>query len=135
MSKIQRFKTYISEAPAADYVAPKDDDEEVKDYKPRSKGEQEFKDKHGAAKVTEYPGKDRQDGASKVKTASQPKGKSLKEDFLNKAGTGRSKEGYHDAGQFSKQQAQNLARKHGGKVTADSSGKYLVKLPKGNGGK
>jgi hypothetical protein len=74
MSKIQKFKSFIAEAPAQDYVAPKDDDEEVKDYKPRSKGEKDFKDDHGAAKVTEYPGKDRQDGAEKVKSAPQPKG-------------------------------------------------------------
>jgi len=54
----------------------------------------------------------------------------LEENYLNKDGTGRSKEGYHDAGQFSKQQAQQHAQKHGGKVSADPSGKYLVKLPK-----
>ena len=44
---MKKFKDiFKEERPAADYVAPKDDDDEVKKYKPRSKGEQEFKDKH-----------------------------------------------------------------------------------------
>jgi len=44
---MKKFKDIFNEErPAADYVAPKDDDDEVKEYKPRSKGEKEFKDKH-----------------------------------------------------------------------------------------
>jgi len=44
---MKKFKEIFNEErPAADYVAPKDDDDEVKKMKPRSKGEQEFKDKH-----------------------------------------------------------------------------------------
>ena len=36
----------VDEAIANDYISQKDDDDEVKDIKPRSKGEKEFKDKH-----------------------------------------------------------------------------------------
>jgi len=66
------------------------------------------------------------------KNADKPKKEEtdIEENYLNKDGTGHSKEGYHDAGQFSKQQAQQHAQKHGGKVSADPSGKYVVKLPK-----
>jgi len=42
---MKTFKKFF-EAPAADYVAPKDDDDEAKDIKPRSKGEKKFKDDH-----------------------------------------------------------------------------------------
>ena len=45
MSKIQKFKTFL-EASAADLKPVKDDDDEVKKYKPRSKGEQDFADAH-----------------------------------------------------------------------------------------
>jgi len=41
---------YINEADADDYKAPKDSDEEATEYKPRSKGEQEFKDMHKGGK-------------------------------------------------------------------------------------
>jgi len=36
----------VDEAIAGDYVGQKDDDGEVKDYKPRSKGEKAFRDQH-----------------------------------------------------------------------------------------
>ena len=42
------MKTYkqFFEADAQDYIVPKDDDDEAKDIKPRSKGEKKFKDDH-----------------------------------------------------------------------------------------
>lgn len=39
---------------AADYVAPKDSDEEATTYKPRSKGEEDFKSMH-TMKHTKHP--------------------------------------------------------------------------------
>jgi hypothetical protein len=55
--KIKKFSQYIAEGgqPSADFVAPKDDDKEVKGYKPRAKGEQEFADKHSAIDKHDYP--------------------------------------------------------------------------------
>lgn len=57
---IKKFSAYIAEAPAADYVAPKDDDAEVKGYKPRSKGEEDFANAHMVQKTDYYavPGQD-----------------------------------------------------------------------------
>ena len=46
---MKTFKKFF-EADAADYVAPKDDDDEAKDIKPRSKGEKKFKDDHKVEK-------------------------------------------------------------------------------------
>ena len=50
---MKRFKKFLEEedldlyeADADDHVGDDDDDDEAKDYKPRSKGEQKFKDKH-----------------------------------------------------------------------------------------
>ena len=44
---MKTFKSFINEASIAqDYVAPKDGDDEVKDIKPRSKGEDDFKKSH-----------------------------------------------------------------------------------------
>ena len=54
----------------------------------------------------------------------------LEENYLNKDGTGRSKEGYHDAGMFDKATADKHAKTHNGTVHQDASGKHLVKLPK-----
>jgi hypothetical protein len=51
---IKRFKSFLEQNIAADYVAPADDDEEVKDYKPRSKGEEKFKNLH-KVEVTPHP--------------------------------------------------------------------------------
>lgn len=46
---IKSFKDYFEEqAPAADYV-PKKDEDETKELKPRVKGEKEFKDMHKVA--------------------------------------------------------------------------------------
>ena len=44
--KLQKFRHYIDEANAQDYIAPKDDDKEATDLKPRSKGEEDFKNMH-----------------------------------------------------------------------------------------
>ena len=43
---IKTFKSFFSEADAKDYIAPKDSDDEVKNIKPRSKGEVDFKKSH-----------------------------------------------------------------------------------------
>ena len=50
---MKRFKKFLEEedldlyeSDADDHVGEDDDDDEAKDYKPRSKGEQKFKDKH-----------------------------------------------------------------------------------------
>ena len=50
---MKTFKKFF-EASAADYVVPKDDDDEAKDIKPRSKGEKKFKDDHKIEKK-KYP--------------------------------------------------------------------------------
>jgi hypothetical protein len=57
--------------------------------------------------------------------------KSVKEsarEYLNQKGTGKSAEGYDDAGTFDRQTAERHAAKHGGKVVPDPSGKHLVVL-------
>jgi len=57
---IQKFSKFVTEASAADAVAPKDGDDEVKGYKPRSKGEEDFANQHMVQK-TDYlaaPGQD-----------------------------------------------------------------------------
>jgi len=46
----QLFYTEAAAAPAQDYKVEKDDDEEVKGYKPRSKGEEEFANLHVVTK-------------------------------------------------------------------------------------
>ena len=52
---IKKFSAHIAETSvAADYVAPKDDDEEVKGYKPRAKGEEDFANMHNVEKH-DYP--------------------------------------------------------------------------------
>jgi len=60
--KIKNFKNFVIESgqPADDFVAPKDDDKEVKELQPRSKGEQEFANMHKVEKVdyAPYPGQD-----------------------------------------------------------------------------
>jgi hypothetical protein len=43
---IKTFKSFFSENDAKDYIAPKDSDDEVKDIKPRSKGEVDFQKSH-----------------------------------------------------------------------------------------
>lgn len=50
---IQRFKQFVAEASATDYVAPKDSDGEAKGYTPRSKGEEDFANMHNVTK-TDY---------------------------------------------------------------------------------
>jgi len=55
---IKKFSAYINEgtgtSAASNFVAPKDDDAEVKDYKPRSKGEEDFANQHTVTKH-DYP--------------------------------------------------------------------------------
>ncbi len=50
-------------------------------------------------------------------------------EYLNQKGTGKSAEGYDDAGMWDRQTAEKHAAKHGGKLVPDPSGKHLVKLP------
>jgi hypothetical protein len=47
---IKKFSAFVAEAPAQDYIAPKDADAEVKEYQPRSKGEQDFANMHNVEK-------------------------------------------------------------------------------------
>lgn len=51
---IKKFSAYIAEMDSQDYVAPKDDDKEVKGYKPRAKGEEDFANMHNVEKH-DYP--------------------------------------------------------------------------------
>ena len=71
---IKKFSAYIAEAPAADYVAPKDDDAEVKGYKPRSKGEEDFANAHMVQKTDYYavPGQDHVFNGSVKEVTIQP---------------------------------------------------------------
>ena len=57
---MKTFKKFF-EADAADYVVPKDDDDEAKDIKPRSKGEKKFKDDHKIEKK-KYPAEEVKEG-------------------------------------------------------------------------
>lgn len=52
---IKRFRTFVAEADAKDYVAPKDSDKEATEYEPRSKGEKEFADKQKSKKKEKHP--------------------------------------------------------------------------------
>lgn len=51
---LTKFKTFLEQAPAKDYVPKKDGDEEAKGLEPRSKGERDFKAKH-TIKKTGHP--------------------------------------------------------------------------------
>ena len=55
MQRLQKFSNFIKEADAKDYVAPKDSDDEVIKYKPRSKGEEEFVAQHKVTKADAEP--------------------------------------------------------------------------------
>jgi len=48
---MKKFKDLLSEQIAADYKGKKDDEKEVKGYKPRSKGEEDFANMHTVDKV------------------------------------------------------------------------------------
>jgi hypothetical protein len=50
------------------------------------------------------------------------------EEFLGHNAKGVSKDGYHSAGMWEKEEAKKIAKKVGGKIVADPSGDYLVKL-------
>ena len=56
MQKLQKFSNFIKEANVAqDFKAPKDSDDEVIKYKPRSKGEEEFVAQHKITKADAEP--------------------------------------------------------------------------------
>tara|TARA_A100001201_G_scaffold74483_1_gene67658 strand:+ start:286 stop:762 length:477 start_codon:yes stop_codon:yes gene_type:complete len=56
MQKLQKFSNSIKEANVAqDFKAPKDSDDEVIKYKPRSKGEEEFVAQHKITKADAEP--------------------------------------------------------------------------------
>ena len=56
MQKLQKFSNFIREANVAqDFKAPKDSDDEVIKYKPRSKGEEEFVAQHKITKADAEP--------------------------------------------------------------------------------
>ena len=59
---MKKFKELVTElaAPAQDYEREKDDDQEVKGYKPRSKGEQDFANMHNVTKINHPVAKDNQ---------------------------------------------------------------------------
>lgn len=84
MSKIRKFKSFV-EAAAAEYVVPKDDDDEVKKYKPRSKGEEDFADAH-TTETEPHPTADPSvhNGAT---TQTSPKGSDAGEKQVVAAGT------------------------------------------------
>ena len=48
---MKKFKDLLSEQIATDYKGKKDDEKEVKGYKPRSKGEEDFANMHTVDKV------------------------------------------------------------------------------------
>ena len=48
---LTKFKAFMEQAPAKDYVPKKDGDEEAKGLEPRSKGERDFKAKHTIKKI------------------------------------------------------------------------------------
>ena len=56
--KVKKFSKFVSEGTgtsvASNFVAPKDSDEEVKGYKPRAKGEEDFANAHTVTKH-DYP--------------------------------------------------------------------------------
>lgn len=65
---MKKFSQLFSEASAKDYIVKKDDDKEAKTYKPRSKGEEEFADKH-EVEVDDHPVADDAQHSAKTKEA------------------------------------------------------------------
>lgn len=63
---LTKFKTFLEQAPAQDYVPKKDGDEEVKGMEPRSKGERDFKAKHTVKKIGHPAAADKQFKAEEV---------------------------------------------------------------------
>lgn len=49
--------------------------------------------------------------------------------YLAADGKSKSKDGYHDAGEFDEKKAKSLAKKYKGKAEKDPSGKWLVIIP------
>ena len=48
---MKKFKDLFEDSPAQDYQPNKEEDDEVKKYKPRSKGEQDFANMHNVTKT------------------------------------------------------------------------------------
>jgi hypothetical protein len=63
---LTKFKTFLEQAPAKDYVPKKDGDEEVEGLEPRSKGERDFKAKHTIKKTGHPAALDKQFKAEEV---------------------------------------------------------------------
>lgn len=82
---MKKFKNLFEEAPAADYKRKVDDEEEVKNYKPRSDDEQKFVDMHKVEKKKHPVAPDEQH------TGDRPKGK--------KGSTGEDHEGAEESGE------------------------------------
>jgi hypothetical protein len=57
---LTKFKTFLEQAPAKDYVPTKDGDEEATGMEPRSKGERDFKAKHTVKKTGHPAASDKQ---------------------------------------------------------------------------
>lgn len=72
---LTKFKTFLEQAPAKDYVPTKDSDEEVKGLEPRSKGERDFKAKHTIKKTSHPVASDKQFKAEEVEQISESLGK------------------------------------------------------------
>jgi len=69
---------------------------------------------------------DKAKNGAKIGGTNNAKGRSYLGDYANENGTGYSKDGYHDAGLFTKEKAIVIAKKLNGKVLKDASGKYIV---------
>jgi hypothetical protein len=111
-SLMKTFKKFF-EASAADYVAPKDDDDEAKDIKPRSKGEKKFKDDHKIDKK-KYP-------AEAVKEGELPP--ALKKAIAKKKGEEPEDEDELDEDVFS--DLENIVKKKSMKKVKFANGKTL----------
>ena len=82
---MKKFNQLFEEAPAADYKRKVDDEEEVKNYKPRSDDEQKFVDMHKVEKKKHPVAPDEQH------TGDRPKGK--------KGSTGENHDGAEESGE------------------------------------
>lgn len=90
---MKSFKDILeSGQPAADFVAPADDDKEATTLKARSKGEQDFVDAHVTAKTQhpvasddQFTSKGKQDTSKETHPASEPGKKIDFDSFMKKA--------------------------------------------------
>jgi hypothetical protein len=116
-----------------------DEDEEMEDEEDEDEDEEEMDDKKKSMKEALHPNQQKidVDDNEKIDAKDFAKLRKMKKgnvqenvrEYLNQKGTGKSAEGYADAGTFDRQTAETHAAKHGGKVVPDPSGKHLVKLP------